>query len=363
MKKLLTHPIFITLITVVSIVILPYILPKPKTPKLSDNELRNLALSTKMYSTPTTYKELLKLVDTKDNPLSKEKIELGKKLFFDPILSKDKTINCASCHILQEGGDDNRAFAIGYKGRGNPFHLNSPTVLNSALFNYEFWDGRVHTVEEQAGGPIEAPFEMAMSKEEVVERLKANPNPDYVKSFKEIFGEINFENVKKAIGAYERTLITHGAYDEFIEGNNSAINASAKRGLTLFLTKGCKGCHSGMSFGGQTIQKFPLHFYFEDYLGVVLNPNIKLKDSPYPFENKGGFLGAANTQKFKVPTLRNIDKTAPYFHNGVEKDLKEVVRIMSKYQLGDEFNKTQIDDVVEFLKTLNGKIVEYNITQ
>jgi len=297
---------------------------------------------------------LLKVVDTKNNPLSKEKIELGKKLFFDTTLSKDKTLNCASCHILEEGGDDNRAFAIGYKGRGNPAHLNSPTVLNSALFNYEFWDGRVHTVEEQAGGPIQAPFEMAMSKEEVVKRLKTNPN--YVKSFKKIFGEINFENVKKAIGAYERTLITHGAYDKFIEGNNSAISSSAKRGLTLFLTKGCKGCHSGMSFGGQTMQKFPLHFYFEDYL-------FKVKRSPYPFENIGGFMGAEGTLKFRVPSLRNIDKTAPYFHNGVEKELKEVVRIMSKYQLGDEFNKTQINDVVEFLKTLNGKIVEYNITQ
>jgi len=359
MKKLLKHPVTITLITVVLISILPYITPKPKTPKLSDSELRSLALSEQMLPTPTDYKELLKKVDSKENPMSKAKIELGKKLFFDTTLSKDKTINCASCHVLEEGGDDNIAFAIGYKGRGNPFHLNSPTVLNAALQNYQFWNGSVHTVEEQAGGPIQAPFEMAMTKDEVIKRLKANPN--YLKSFKEIFGELNFENVKKAIGAYERTLITYGAYDKFLNGDNSAISASAKRGMTLFLTKGCKGCHSGMSVGGETMQKFPLHFYFEDYFGVIFNPDPKIKDSPYPFENKGGFLGAAGTQKFRVPTLRNIDKTAPYFHNGVEKDLKEVVRIMSKYQLGDEFNKSQIDDVVEFLKTLNGEIVEYNI--
>ena len=359
MKKIFIHPLFITFITVVLIFSLPYILPKPKTPKLSDKELRNLALSEKMFSTPTTYKELLKAVDTKKNPLSKAKIELGRKLFFDPILSKDKTINCASCHILEEGGDDNKPFAIGYKNRGNPFHLNSPTVLNAALFNYEFWDGRVHTIEEQAGGPIQAPFEMAMSKDEVVKRLKANK--EYVKSFKKVFGKITFENVKKAIGAYERTLLTYGAYDKFIDGNNSAISQSAKRGLTLFLTKGCKGCHSGMAFGGETMQKFPLHFYFEDYLGVILKPNLKIKDSPFPFENKGGFLGAEGTLKFRVPTLRNIEKTSPYFHNGAIKDLKEVVRLMSKYQLGDEFNKTQIDDVVEFLKTLNGKIIKYDI--
>ena len=359
MRNVLKHPVFITFVTVTFISFLPYILPKPKTPKLSDSELRALALSEKMLPTPKDYKELLKLVDTKNNPLTKAKIELGKRLFFDTILSKDKSISCASCHILEDGGDDNKPFAIGYKNRGNPFHLNSPTVLNAALFNYEFWDGRVHTVEEQAAGPIQAPFEMAMSKEEVVNRLKANPS--YQKSFKEVFGEVSFENVKKAIGAYERTLITRGAYDEFIDGNNSAISASAKRGLTLFLTKGCKGCHSGMSFGGQTMQKFPLHFYFEDYFGVIFNPNPKIKDSPYPFENKGGFMGAEGTLKFRVPTLRNIERTAPYFHNGVVKDLKEAVRIMSKYQLGDEFNKSQIDDVVEFLKTLNGKIVKYKV--
>jgi cytochrome c peroxidase len=359
MKKLLKNPLFITIVTVVLISILPYIMPKQKIPKLSDNELRALALSEKMLPTPKSYKELLKVVDTKDNPLSKEKIELGKMLFFDKSLSKDKSINCASCHLLNEGGDDNRDVAVGYKGRENPFHLNSPTVLNAALMKYQFWDGRAKSVEEQAGGPIQAPFEMAMTKEEVIQRVKANST--YQKAFKEIFGEITFENIRKAIGAYERTLITYGAYDRFLDGDNSAISQKAKRGMTLFLTKGCKGCHSGMSVGGETMQKFPLHFYFEEYLGMVFNPDLKIKDSPYPFENIGGFLGAAGTQKFRVPTLRNIEKTAPYFHNGIEKDLKEVVRIMSKYQLGDEFDKEQIDDVVEFLKTLNGELVDYKI--
>jgi len=357
MKKLLKHPLFVTLITIVFILLLPSIVPKPKTPKLSDNELRALALKEKLDATPKSYKELLEVVNTPANPLSKEKIELGKKLFFDPILSKNKTISCASCHILEEGGDDNKEFAIGYHGRGNPFHLNSPTVLNAALFKYQFWDGRAKSVEEQAGGPIQAPFEMAMTQKEVLERLKANK--EYVKSFQDVFGAITFENVKKAIGAYERTLITRGAYDEFIDGNNSAISASAKRGFTLFLTKGCKGCHSGVSFGGQTMQQFPLRFYLEDYIGLLLNPNIKLKNSPYPFENKGGFLGANGMRKFKVPTLRNIAQTSPYFHNGAIKELEEAVRIMSKYQLGNEFNTTQIKDVVEFLKTLSGKIVEY----
>jgi len=278
---------------------------------------------------------------------------------FYPILSKDKSLNCASCHILEAGGDDNQAVAIGYKNRENPFHLNSPTVLNSALFKYQFWDGRACSVEEQAGGPIQAPFEMAMTKKETVKRVKENK--EYLKSFTEIFGEVSFKNIKKAIGAYERTLITYGDYDRFLDGNNSAISKSAKRGMSLFLTKGCKGCHSGIALGGETMQKFPLHFYLDDYLGVKFSPTIQIKTSPFPFENIGNFMGAEGTQKFKVPTLRNIDKTAPYFHNGIEKDLKEVVRIMSKYQLGDEFNQTQIDDVVEFLKTLNGEIIKYNI--
>jgi len=358
MKKLLKHPLFITFITVVLISILPYILPKAKEVKLSDNQLRALALNEKMLPTPKSYKELLKVVDTKDNPLSIEKIKLGKKLFFDKRLSKDKTINCASCHLLNDGGDDNIACAIGYKGRANPYHLNSPTVLNAALLKYQFWDGRASTVEEQAGGPIQAPFEMAMSKEESVKRVKEDAQ--YNKSFQKIFKEdVTFENIKKAIGAYERTLITYGDYDRFLDGNNSAISKSAKRGMTLFLTRGCKGCHSGMSIGGETMQKFPLHFYFEDYAGVIFNPNIKIKDSPFPFENKGGFLGATNTLKFRVPTLRNIEKTSPYFHNGAIKDLKEAVRLMSKYQLGDEFNKQEINDMVEFLKTLNGDIVKY----
>jgi len=131
--------------------------------------------------------------------------------------------------------------------------------------------------------------------------------------------------------------------------------------MTLFLTRGCAGCHSGMSVGGQTIQKFPLRNYLSDYLGIWLNPKVSIKDSPFPFPNKGGFLGQNNMLKFRVPILRNITKTSPYFHNGAIDKLEEVVRIMSKYQLGDEFNKKEIDEVVAFLKTLEGKIVKYDI--
>jgi len=359
MKKFLLHPIILTIVTVALIAALPYILPKKATPKWSDKELRSKALSLNMLPTPKTYEELLKVANNPKNPLSREKIALGKRLFFDTRLSRDNSISCASCHILEQGGDDNRPTAIGYKGRVNPHHLNSPTVLNAALAKYQFWDGRAKDVEEQAAGPIQAPFEMNMTPKEVEERL--NSDSALRAEFKKVFGKdrVEFSDVQKAIGAYERTLLTRGAYDEFLDGNNSAISESAKRGMTLFISKGCKGCHTGMSVGGQLIQKFPVRFYWQDYLGVLFNPKVSIKDNPYPFKNLGEYYGRNSELYFKVPILRNITKTAPYFHNGAVKDIKEAVRIMSKYQLGDEFNKEQIADVVEFLKTLEGKIVKY----
>jgi cytochrome c peroxidase len=314
-----------------------------------------------MLPIPNTYDALLKVIDNPDNPMSKEKIALGKELFFDTRLSKDKTINCASCHKLEAGGDDGISTAIGHKGQANPSHLNSPTVLNAALAHAQFWDGRAKDVEEQAGGPIQAPFEMNMTPQEVEKRL--NDDSKYVEKFKAIFPEakVTFENVRKAIGAYERTLLTRGAYDRFLEGDNDAMSPQAKRGMTLFLTQGCKGCHAGISVGGQSMQKFPLRSYFADYVGLLYSPDITLKKSPFPFENIGGFLGKDKQLRFRVPILRNITKTAPYFHNGSIDKLEEAVRIMSKYQIGNEFTPEQIDDVVAFLKTLEGELVEYDI--
>ena len=356
--KRILHPISITLYVMIFIIILPFILPTKPIKKYSDAKLRQAMLSRNMLPVPKNYEDLLKVVDTSQNPMSKEKIALGKKLFFDTILSQDKTISCASCHHLSEGGDDNLSTAIGYLGQENPFHLNSPTVLNAALAKSQFWDGRAKDVEEQAGGPIQAPFEMHMQPKEVVQRLKNVP--EYVTAFHKVFGTpITFENLRKAIGAYERTLLTRGAYDEFLEENNSAISQSAKRGMALFISKGCMGCHSGMSVGGQSIQKFPLRSYVSEYIGLLFSPSIELKESPFPFENKGGFLGEDDSLHFRVPILRNITKTAPYFHNGSVEKLEEAVRIMSKYQIGEEFTPNQIDDVIAFLKSLEGELVKY----
>jgi len=354
------HPVSLTFWMVVLILLLPWLLPERELKQPSDEALREMARSGGMLPTPLSYEGLLAVVDTPENPLTPAKIALGKQLFFDPILSWDRTLNCASCHDLGAGGDDNRATAIGYHGRENPFHLNSPTVLNSALATAQFWDGRVKTVEDQAGGPIQAPFEMNMTPAKVEQRL--NQHPTYPKAFAKVFpneGNITFWQVRQVIGAYERTLLTHGAYDRFLEGDNNALSPQAKRGMMLFLSRGCKGCHSGMSVGGGSLQQFPLRRFWEEYLGAVLDPKFALKRSPFPFENVGGFLGADNRLKFRVPILRNITQTAPYFHNGAIDKLEEAVRIMSKYQLGKEFTPQEIDAVVAFLKSLEGELVEY----
>ena len=361
MKKL-THPITVTIITTVFLLALPFILPKKQTIQYSDKALREAALSGNMLPVPQTYEALLKVVDNPENPMSAKKITLGRELFFEPLLSKHKDINCASCHILEEGGDDNLPTAIGDEGRENPSHLNSPTVLNAALAKSQFWDGNAKDVEEQAGGPIQAHFEMNMTPAEVEKRLKNSP--DYIEKFEEVFGKISFENVRKAIGAYERTLLTYGAYDRFLEGDDSAINEKAKRGMTIFLTKGCKGCHTGMSVGGQSLQKFPLRADARIYdfrPNLEINPDLKITDKKFPFENIGGFLGKGGNQIFRVPILRNITKTAPYFHNGAIKDIEDAVEIMGRHQLGINFTKEEIEEIVEFLKTLEGELVEYKI--
>ena len=352
-------PVTIAVLVVGMIISLPKLLPQKEVPVLSDEALREAALSRGMVPVPVTWEEMLKIADNPQNPVTREKAALGKQLFFDPLLSGDRTVSCATCHNLAEGGDDNLPTAIGIKGQANPFHLNSPTVLNAALSKAQFWDGRAKDVEAQAGGPIQAPFEMGMTPEEVEARL--NADGAYVARFGEVFGEgpVTFKQVRDAIGAYERTLLTRGDYDRFLEGNDDAISDAAKRGMTLFIVKGCKVCHSGMSVGGQSIQKFPLRRYFSDYVGLLFEPDMKIKSSPFPFANEGGFLGKNGKRYFKVPILRNITKTAPYFHNGAVEELKEAVRLMSKYQVGEEFTKEQIDDVVAFLKTLEGEVVRY----
>ncbi len=361
--------------------IIPYIIAKISAKIILDNPLpplqadllRQKALKAGFCSIPTDTKKMLQLVNTSDNLLNSSKIELGRELYFDPSLSKDGTISCASCHDLDKGGDDGRSAAIGYKNQINPHHLNSPTVLNAALESFQFWDGRVKTVEEQAAGPIQAPFEMASTPKEVVQKVANNSR--YKELFRKAFGDdtITFKRITQAIGAYERTLLTRSRFDSFLDSNLTALSKKEQRGLNLFIDVGCKACHFGLSIGGRIIQKFPMnsynaplypifgihgsHYYFK---GIVADTNVS--NMPYPFPNLGHYYGKNDAQMFKVPILRNITKTAPYFHNGSVKNLKEVIRIMAKYQRGVELEKNQIDDIEAFLHSLEGEIVDYNFS-
>ena len=336
--------------------------------------LRDFALKNGMKPLPADFNQLKSLLHDPKNPLTKEKILLGKRLFFDKTLSLDKTLSCAGCHDIYKGGADNKATAIGYKNRPNPKHLNTPTVLNTAFSKHFFWDGRAHTLSEQAKGPLQATFEMAITPKLLVRRVKQNPY--YQKTFAKLFSEgISFDTITQAIASYERTLITRGAFDRFLEGEEEALSPSAKKGLKLFIMLGCKACHYGPALGGQSIQKFPLRGY-NSIISITalfdaksltrtfdrIHFNFKTYH-PFPFVNTGGFLGQAGSKKFRVPVLRNITLTAPYFHNGAVKELKEAIRIMGQYQLGLRLTTTQIHHLYAFLKSLEGTLVDYTSIQ
>ena len=325
--------------------------------------------------------------------MSVKKIALGKELYFDSILSRNRDIscvtchmfkkddknvlldtlvsdndrtNCVACHLEEESGTDRMETAIGDEGKRNPFNLNTLTVLNSSLPKHLTWSGDGTSVEQRAGVAINAVFEMNLKAKEVEERLKENPL--YVTKFKNVFKQqsepISFENTKKAIGAYVRTLLTRGSYDEFLDGDNDAISEQAKRGLTNFINLGCKGCHTGMSVGGQSMQRFPIrHFATIHDLrpNFTIYPEIKRVEMDFPFENKGGFQGQKITNKFRVPILRNVTKTSPYFHNGAVDKIREAVQIMGINQLGINLSAKQIDELVAFLQTLEGTLVDYKI--
>ena len=338
--------------------------------------LRQKALNKGLIAIPKDFQDLKKMVDDIDNPITAQKIYLGKKLFFDKNLSKSREIACAKCHKLDKGGVDGLPTAIGHNSLKNPSHLNSPTVLNASFSKHLFWDGRAKSLKEQAAGPMQAPFEMASTPELVVSRVKENPDYKtlFVKAYKSK-DSINFKNITSAIEVYEKTLVTRGSFDRFLDGDDEALSISAKRGLNLFINLGCKGCHFGPAVGGQKIQQFPLR----DYNSIIritstyhedidkrevtdMGFNFKMYH-PYPFKNIGGFMGKDGTQKFRVPILRNISKTAPYFHNGVVKTLREAISIMSIYQIGIDLTPKQLDNMEDFLKSLDGELVDYNLSE
>ncbi len=282
-----------------------------------------------------------------DNPTTPQKVTLGQMLFHDPRLSSSGTVSCASCHNTMLGGEDNRGGSVGVGGQVGG--RSAPTVWNSAFNEVQFWDGRAASLEEQAAGPVTNPIEMGMKDwDQVVVRLKGIEG--YQDAFEKVFGSdsISKDNATKAIAAYERTLITpNSPYDKYVDGKKSAMTKQQIRGMNKAVEIGCTGCHSGPAFNGPgTFQKFP----------VISNGYL---EAQYDFKDDKGLAEVTGKKEdehmWKVPTLRNITLTAPYFHNGKVKSLKRAVKLMAKMQLDKQLSKDEIDDIVAFLDALTGE--------
>ena len=279
-------------------------------------------------------------------PKNADIVELGKMLFFDPRLSKSGFISCNSCHNLSMGGTDNLPTSIGHKWHEGP--ISAPTVLNSSMNLAQFWDGRAKDLKEQAGGPIANPGEMGFTHELAVDVLRSIP--EYRTRFKQLFrsDKIDIGMVTDAIAAFEETLVTPDSrFDKWLKGDKKALNQTESEGYKLFKESGCTGCHNGAAVGGGSYQKFGVH-------------------EPYKTKSKaeGRFAVTgkdADRFMFKVPTLRNVELTYPYFHDGAAATLEEAVDTMGRLQLGRTFSKEENAKIVAFLKTLTGKQPEFKL--
>ncbi|MCB0329796.1 MAG: cytochrome-c peroxidase [Bdellovibrionales bacterium] len=298
------------------------------------------------FATPSKYNGVFSPLPELEVPKSESEkalLSLGEKLYLDPVLSENMTQSCNSCHQLGKYGVDGEATSPGAFGKRGD--RNSPSSYNAFLHIAQFWDGRAKDVEEQALGPVLNPVEMAMPSEDiVVKRLKGID--EYQVLFKKAFADeqdpIRYVNVGKAIGAFERTLITPSRFDDFLRGNASALTAEEQKGLQTFVEVGCTACHMGTGVGGSLYQK----------IGLV---------KPYKTDDLGRYeITKQESDKFvfKVPSLRNIAETGPYYHDGSVKTLEEAVQLMGTHQLGRDLTKEQIHDIVLFLNSLTGKLPE-----
>lgn len=291
----------------------------------------------------------------KDNPQSEAKITLGKTLYFDPRLSSTGTISCNSCHNVMLGGEDNRPVSVGVHGKSGT--RSAPSVWNAAFLSVQFWDGRAASLEEQAKGPVTNPIEMGMSDwDAVIKRLQTIP--DYQPLFSAAFPKektpLTADNAAKAIAAYERTLITpNSPYDRYVQGDKKALTKQQVEGMELMAEVGCLSCHSGANFSGPT-QEMGTGFFmkFPTFAGSEYDTKYELlKDSGrYEATKK-----EEDKQMWRVPTLRNIALTAPYFHHGAVPTLDEAVKVMAKTQLNKELDTAQVQAIVAFLDGLSGE--------
>jgi cytochrome c peroxidase len=285
------------------------------------------------------FQPLPETAESSEHPTSPAKIALGKSLYMDTRLSKNDKLSCNSCHDLSKFGVDNEPTSPGHEGKRGG--RNSPTSLNAALHIAQFWDGRAKDVEAQALGPILNPIEMGMESDtKVLEKLKRDPKTvaAFGAAFPDQTDPLTYKNIGEAIGAFERTLITPSRFDQYLKGDDNALTEAEKAGGKLFVQTGCTACHLGSTVGGQMYQK----------LGLV---------KEYPTTDMGRYEVTkleSDKKIFKVPSLRNVAKTSPYFHDGSVKTLEEAVSKMAEYQLGKNLNKDEIASIVTFLNTLTG---------
>jgi cytochrome c peroxidase len=288
-----------------------------------------------------------------DNPVTPDKIHLGRMLFLDPRLSASGLISCNTCHNLGTGGDDNVPVSVGHRWQKGP--RNAPTVFNSVFNVDQFWDGRADDLKAQAKGPVQAGVEMANTPENVETTLRSMP--EYVALFGRAFpGEkqaTTFDNMARAIEAFEATLVTPASpFDRFLNGEDAALDARGKQGLALFMDKGCITCHNGVNIGGNSYFRF----------GLVESPGADI----LPPGDKGRqavTMAESDAYVFRVAPLRNVALTAPYFHSGAVWDLERAVSVMASVQLGIELSDDEAGAIVAFLDALTGEAppVEYPI--
>lgn len=297
-----------------------------------------------------TFKPLPDLAEMqKVRPFTEEQVKLGQQLWYETRLSKGNTVSCNSCHNLATAGVDNMPTSAGHKSQFGA--RNSPTALNAALLGSQFWDGRAADVEEQAGGPLLNPVEMANATEADA-AAKIAGIPEYQEKFKAAFpedGAVSFKNITAALGAFERTLLTPTRWDDYLKGNVSALSEQERKGVHAFMDNGCMSCHSGVNLGGTMFQKF----------GLVDGPYWKHIDDPKHDKGRADVTKKAEDEFFfRVPGLRNVERTYPYFHNGSVWELDKAVNIMAKAQLGKTLASEDTENIVAFLKALSGNVPE-----
>jgi cytochrome c peroxidase len=276
--------------------------------------------------------------------LDAAKVELGRQLFNEPRLSVNNTLSCASCHHLEAGGADNRPFSVGFDGK--PVEINTPSVFNASLNFKQFWNGRVDTLEAQVEQVVISPVEMGSDWKTVVQNLAALPV--YQNAFKQAYPDgVTAANVQNALATYERTLLTpNSRFDQYLLGNTEILTIQEKYGYQRFKDYGCIACHQGVNIGGNMFQKFG-----------VMGDYFKARGNPVE-SDLGRYLLTKDEEDrhvFKVPSLRNVAVTAPYFHDASAKTLAEAVDVMFKYQLGRNPSQDDKDLIIQFLKTLTGE--------